>query len=67
MIFFRAAYAKHPFEVLLYATKHGYPQLMNVAERESVKLSPTKAYKIFSPAVYIAWVNFSSALAMQNN
>jgi hypothetical protein len=52
----RAAYPTHPFEVLIYATKHGYSDLMDVAERRALELSPAEAFGCFSPAVYIAWV-----------
>jgi len=53
-----AAYTKHPFEVLLYATKHGYPDLMDVCELRAIELSPTEAFGCFSPAVYIAWTRY---------
>jgi hypothetical protein len=42
--------------VLIYATKHGYPDLMDLSEKRAMQLSPAEAFGFFSPAVYIAWV-----------
>lgn len=55
--FTREAYTKHPFEVMLYAMKHGYGELMDMAEKTALGLSPTMAFHSFSPQGYIAWVS----------
>ena len=56
-IFFSAAYEQHPFEVMLYALRHGYGKLMDKAEKKALELSPTLAFDSFTPQVYIAWVS----------
>lgn len=53
----RPAYKDHPFEVLIYATRHGYADLMDVAQVRALELSPAAAFNSFPPAVYIAWVS----------
>ncbi|KZP13245.1 hypothetical protein FIBSPDRAFT_983092 [Athelia psychrophila] len=53
----KAAYNDHPFEVLLYSTRHGYPELMTLAQRRALELSPADAFKLFPPASYIAFVS----------
>lgn len=63
----RAARIKHPFEVLIYAAKHGYPALMDVAETGALKMSPTEAFSdCFPPTVYIAWVRLPLVLTRVN-
>ncbi|KAF7978049.1 hypothetical protein HWV62_1673 [Athelia sp. TMB] len=52
-----AAYEQHPFEVMLYALRHGYGKLMDKAEKKALELSPTLAFDSFTPQVYIAWVS----------
>ncbi|KZP14837.1 hypothetical protein FIBSPDRAFT_101663 [Athelia psychrophila] len=51
------AYREHPFEVMMYAMRHGYPDLMDKSERIALQVSPTMAFKSFTPQVYIAWVS----------
>ncbi|KZP11901.1 hypothetical protein FIBSPDRAFT_173097 [Athelia psychrophila] len=58
----KAAYNDHPFEVLLYSTRHGYPELMTLAQRRALKLSPADAFKLFPPASYIAFLSYADAL-----
>lgn len=53
------AYSKHPFEVMLYAMRHGYGKLMDKAERKVLEVSPTLAFECFTPEVYIAWVSYT--------
>ena len=53
---FSAAYDQHPFEVMLYALRHGYEKLMDKAEKKALELSPTLAFDSFTPQIYIAWV-----------
>ncbi|KZP04194.1 hypothetical protein FIBSPDRAFT_844272 [Athelia psychrophila] len=53
----KAAYNDHPFEVLLYSTRHGYSELMTLAQGRTLELSPADAFKLFPPAAYIAFVS----------
>ncbi|KZP14817.1 hypothetical protein FIBSPDRAFT_935589 [Athelia psychrophila] len=48
------AYHEHPFEVMMYAMRHGYPELMDKSERLALEVSPTIAFQSFPPQVYIA-------------
>jgi len=57
-ILMEASYPEHPFEVMLYAMRHGYPRLMDVAQRTAIELSPAEAFGCCSPAVYIAWTRY---------
>ena len=50
-------YTKHPFEVMIYAMRHGYGKLMDKAERKVLEVSLTMAFECFTPQVYIAWVS----------
>ncbi|KZP11907.1 hypothetical protein FIBSPDRAFT_1050434 [Athelia psychrophila] len=54
----KAVYNDHPFEVLLYSTRHGYPELMTLAQGRALELSPADAFKYFPPAVYIAFTRY---------
>lgn len=47
---------QHPFEVMLYALKHGYNDLMERSLRKALELPDEEAFKIFEPGVFIAWV-----------
>ncbi|KZP11905.1 hypothetical protein FIBSPDRAFT_799729 [Athelia psychrophila] len=51
-------YQDHPFEVMMYAIRHGYPDLVDLAQRRALQLSPAQAFDCMSPAVYIAWTRF---------
>ncbi|KZP02354.1 hypothetical protein FIBSPDRAFT_970100 [Athelia psychrophila] len=51
------AYQEHPHEVMMYAMRHGYTDLMDRSERIALEVSQTVAFESFSPQVYIAWVN----------
>lgn len=55
----RNAYKDHPFEVFLHATRHEYPELMDIAQARALELSPVYAFDLFPPAVYIAFVSGS--------
>lgn len=56
----RDVYKDHPFEVLLHATRHGYPELMDIAQARALEIPPVQAFELFSPAVYIAFVSRSN-------
>ncbi|KAF7968828.1 hypothetical protein HWV62_29232 [Athelia sp. TMB] len=51
----RQAYLEHPFEVMIYAMRHGYVELMSKSERVALKVSQTLAFESFTPPIYIAW------------
>ncbi|KZP11904.1 hypothetical protein FIBSPDRAFT_755917, partial [Athelia psychrophila] len=51
----------HPFEVLMYAIRHEYPDLMDLAQRRALQFSPDQAFDCMSPAVYIAWVRYTQS------
>ena len=53
----RQAYLEHPFEVMLYAMRHGYAELMDKSQWLTLKVSQTLAFKSFAPPIYIAWVS----------
>ncbi|KZP03990.1 hypothetical protein FIBSPDRAFT_381448 [Athelia psychrophila] len=52
------AYPQHPFEVMMYAMKHGYADLMDKSELKALEVSPTTAFESFKPEVYIAWTRY---------
>jgi hypothetical protein len=55
----RAAIPKHPFEVLCYATKHGYADMMDAAVIHATGMSLEQAHSNLTPSMYIAWVRNS--------
>ncbi|KAF7978055.1 hypothetical protein HWV62_1685 [Athelia sp. TMB] len=55
-VYMSEAYSNHPFEVMLYALRHGYGPLMDKAEKTALEVSPTMAFESFTPQVYIAWI-----------
>ncbi|KAF7968825.1 hypothetical protein HWV62_29226 [Athelia sp. TMB] len=57
-IYMSEAYLEHPFEVMLYAMRHGYADIMDKAERKALEVSPTLAFDCFTPQVYIAWTRY---------
>ncbi|KZP16113.1 hypothetical protein FIBSPDRAFT_794858 [Athelia psychrophila] len=52
------AYPRHPFEVMMYAMKHGYADLMDKSELLALEVSPTTAFESFKPEAYIAWTRY---------
>ncbi|KZP29131.1 hypothetical protein FIBSPDRAFT_851977 [Athelia psychrophila] len=52
------AYSDHCFEVMMYALRHGYGDLMDKAEKKALEVSPTVAFDSFTPEVYIAWTRY---------
>jgi hypothetical protein len=52
----RAAIPEHPFEVLCYAAKHGYADLLDSAEKRAMGMTLEKAYTQLTPALYVEWV-----------
>jgi len=52
------AYSGHSFEVMMYAMRHKYPELMDKSERKALEVSPTLAFESFTPPVYIAWTRY---------
>lgn len=56
----RAATTIHPFEVLCYAAKHGYADLMNIAEEQATGMSLEDAYIGLTLEMYVAWVRSTS-------
>ncbi|KZP33561.1 hypothetical protein FIBSPDRAFT_310403 [Athelia psychrophila] len=52
------AFSDHSFEVMMYAMRHGYPELMDKSERKALEVSPTIAFESFTPQVYIAWTRY---------
>lgn len=54
---YRTLYKDHPFEVLLHATRHGYPELMDIAQVRALELPLVDAFGLFPPTAYIAYVN----------
>ncbi|KAF7965748.1 hypothetical protein HWV62_42006 [Athelia sp. TMB] len=49
------AFAEHPFEVMMYALRHGYKDLMDNSERKALELSPTAAFECLPLHTYVAW------------
>ncbi|KZP16107.1 hypothetical protein FIBSPDRAFT_794853 [Athelia psychrophila] len=52
------AHSQHPFEVMMYAMKHGYADLMDKSELLALEVSPTTAFDSFKPEAYIAWTRY---------
>ncbi|KZP05904.1 hypothetical protein FIBSPDRAFT_832205 [Athelia psychrophila] len=52
------ALPRHPFEVMMYAMRHGYADLMDKSELKTLEVSPTTAFESFKPEVYIAWTRY---------
>ncbi|KZP29175.1 hypothetical protein FIBSPDRAFT_852012 [Athelia psychrophila] len=52
------AYSEHPFEVMMYAFRHGHGEIMDKAHNKALELSPTLAFESFTPQVYIAWTRY---------
>ncbi|KZP16110.1 hypothetical protein FIBSPDRAFT_958289 [Athelia psychrophila] len=52
------AYSQHPFEVMMYAMRHGYADLMDKSELKALEVSPTTAFEGFKPEIYIAWTRY---------
>lgn len=50
-------YTEHPFEVMLYALKHGYNELMDLSLRKALELPDGAAFQLLEPGVFIAWVS----------
>jgi hypothetical protein len=56
----RAAIPIHPFEVLSYAAKHGYTELMDIAEEQATGMSLEDAYVGLTLEMFVAWVRSRS-------
>ncbi|KZP04199.1 hypothetical protein FIBSPDRAFT_799760 [Athelia psychrophila] len=56
----KAAYNDHSFEVLLYSTRHGYPELMTLAQGRALELSTADAFRLFPPTCYIAYTRYQA-------
>ncbi|KZP05901.1 hypothetical protein FIBSPDRAFT_765209 [Athelia psychrophila] len=50
------AHSQHPFEVMMYAMRHGCADLMDRSELLALEVSPTTAFESFKLEAYIAWV-----------
>lgn len=56
----RAAISIHPFEVLIYATKHGHHEISNKAAYQALSLWPDEEITsrlMDRPDVFLAWVS----------
>ncbi|KZP06300.1 hypothetical protein FIBSPDRAFT_805060 [Athelia psychrophila] len=52
------SYTEHSFEVMMYAFRHGYEDLMDKSQRKALEVSPTLAFESFTPQAYIAWTRY---------
>jgi hypothetical protein len=57
-LYMEAATASHPFEVLCYAAKHGYADLMDIAEEQATGMSLEEAYVGLTLEMYVAWTRY---------
>ncbi|KAL1729619.1 hypothetical protein EV714DRAFT_212561 [Schizophyllum commune] len=56
-----ALYKEHAAEVLIYAYKHGYEDLLNLAAPYSVNISVRDVRKIWSYPLIVAWAEYKEA------
>lgn len=59
----RPAHKTHPIEVLIYAAKHDYLEIANLAAREAMKLPADGALERLLPEieVYVAYVRMQTS------
>jgi len=53
----RRAAPKHPLAVLSYATRHNYPEIMDVAAWETIGLAADEVEASLCSTYQLAWVN----------
>jgi len=53
-----AAIPIHPFEVLSYAAKHGYTELMDIAEEQATGMSLEDAFVGLTLEMFVAWARY---------
>jgi len=57
-IFMELQIIAHPLEVLLYAWRHGYPELMDEAALLGIDLDLTTASRSLPPGLLVIWVKY---------
>jgi len=53
-----SAVPKHPLAVLNYATRHDYPEIMDVAAKETIGIAADEVAAILSPTYLLPWYRY---------
>ena len=61
-MFDRKALHQYPLEVLSYAARHGYTQLMDNTARLAIGMGTKDVMTKLHPSLYLAWVSIRSCL-----